>query len=331
MFFDEIFRPNDGTPLLSEEQMRQARINRWGTDTPTEDAKGKPLPGTGYEPSWFEGIGDAWKGMNAALAETKSSALTVLSDLPIGTEEEREGWLRAAEATRAYSKAHYEADPEIMGSASQIIHGLFRSIPKAAGYSAALGPGAGALAFGADIGINESQKLKDEGVDQNTRTWAGVTSFAANALGLRLPAAIGSTRLQSTLYGGLANVGTDSAERKGIQFILEQQDYKELAKQYDLSSTDMIVSGAFGAFFGAAAWRRPPTKLELDTQERREALRRDLKATGVYTDEQANVQAGVHAKGEVLFARDAGVDWKDVAYTVEKGTRAQLLVPFICP
>lgn len=319
MFLDEIFRPNDGTPLLSEEQMRQARINRWGTDTPTEDAKGKPLPGTGYEPSWFEGIGDAWQGMNAALAETKSSALTVLSDLPIGTEEEREGWLRAAEATRAYSKAHYEADPEIMGSATQIIHGLFRSIPKAAGYSAALGPAVGSLAFGADIGINESQKLKDEGVDQNTRTWAGVTSFAANALGLRLPAAIGSTRLSSTIYGGLANIGTDSAERKGIQFILEQQDYKELAKQYDLNATDMIVSGAFGAFFGAAAWRRPLTKLERDTQERRDALRRDLKATGVYTDEQADVQAGAHAKGEVLFARDAGVDWKDVSYTIEKG------------
>ena len=319
MFLDEIFRPNDGTPLLSEEQMRQARINRWGTDTPTEDAKGKPLPGTGYEPSWFEGIGDAWQGMNAALAETKSSALTVLSDLPIGTEEEREGWLRAAEATRAYSKAHYEADPEIMGSATQIIHGLFRSIPKAAGYSAALGPVGGALAFGADIGINESQKLKDEGVDQNTRTWAGVTSFAANALGLRLPAAIGSTRLSSTIYGGLANIGTDSAERKGIQFILEQQDYKELAKQYDLNATDMIVSGAFGAFFGAAAWRRPLTKLERDTKERREALRSDLKATGLYTDEQVNDQAGAHAKGEVLFARDAGVDWKDVAYTIEKG------------
>ena len=132
MFFDEIFRSNDGAPLLSEDQMRQARINRWGTDTPTEDMKGKPLPGTGYEPSWFEGIGDSWLGLNAALAETKSSALTVLSELPIGTEEEREGWLRAAEATRAYSKAHYEADPEIMGSASQIIHGLFLSLLGAA-------------------------------------------------------------------------------------------------------------------------------------------------------------------------------------------------------
>jgi len=100
--------------------------------------------------------------------------------------------------------------------------------------------------------------------------------------------------LQSTLYGGLANIGTDSAERKGIQFILEQQDYKELARQYDLNSTDMIVSGAFGAFFGAAAWRRPLTKLERDTQERRDALRRDLKATGVYTDEQADEIGRAH-------------------------------------
>ena len=331
MFLDEIFRPNAGTPLLSEDQMRQARINRWGTDTPAEDAKGKPLPSTGYEPSWFEGIGDAWQGLNAALAETKSSALTVLSDLPIGTEEEREGWLRAAEATRAYSKAHYEADPELMGAASQIIHGLFKTIPKAAGYMAALGPGAGAVAFGADVGISESQRLKDEGVDQATRTSAGVMSFAANAIGLRLPGAFGSTRLMSTLYSAGANIGTDVAERKGIQFILEQQDYKELARQYDLNSTDMIVSGAFGAFFGAAAWRRPLTKLERDTQERRDALRRDLKATGVYTDEQADVQSGAHAKGEVLFARDAGVDWKDVAYTIEKGDERSAANAFHMP
>lgn len=316
MYFDEIFRPLGDDALMSSDQMRKARINRWGTDTPSDDAIGKPLPGTGYEPSLFEGFGGAWQGLNAALAETKSSALTALSELPIGTEQEREGWLRAARATRAYSKAHYEADPEIMGQASQIIHGLWRMIPKAAGYSAMLGPAGGAVAFGADVGINESQKLKDEGVDQNTRTWAGVTSFAANAIGLRLPAAIGSTRLRSTLYGGLANIGTDSFERKGIQFILERQDYTELAKQYDLNATDMAVSGAFGAFFGAAAWRRPPTKLELDTQARREALKRDLMATGRYTEEESDTQAGIHAKGEVLFARDAGADWKDVAYTI---------------
>ena len=179
--------------------------------------KPKPLPGTGYEPGWFEGFGDAWLGMNAALAETKSAALTALSELPIGTEQEREGWLRAAEATRAYSKAHYEADPELMGAASQIIHGLFKTIPKAAGYMAALGSGGGAVAFGADMGISESQRLKDEGVDQKTRTSAGVMSFAANAIGLRLPGAFGSTRLMSTLYGAGANIGTDVAERKGIQ------------------------------------------------------------------------------------------------------------------
>ena len=99
MYFDEIFRPLGDDVLMSSDQMRKARINRWGTETPADDAIGKPLPGTGYEPSLFEGIGGAWQGLNAALAETKSSALTALSELPIGTEQQREGWLRAAKAT----------------------------------------------------------------------------------------------------------------------------------------------------------------------------------------------------------------------------------------
>lgn len=43
-------------------------------------------------------------------------------------------------------------------------------LTKAAGYSAIFGPAGGAIAFGAEVGINESQKLKEEGVDQNTRT-----------------------------------------------------------------------------------------------------------------------------------------------------------------
>ena len=278
--------------------------------------KPKPLPGTGYEPGWFEGLGDTWLGMNAALAETKSAALTALSELPIGTEQEREGWLRAAEATRAYSKAHYEADPELMGAASQIIHGLFKTIPKAGGYMAALGPGAGAVAFGADMGISESQRLKDEGVDQKTRTSAGVMSFAANAIGLRLPGAFGSTRLMSTLYGAGANIGTDVAERKGIQLILENQNYGELAKQYEVSGADLAVSGIFGGVFGAIGYRSPQAKFDSEVAERRESLKKELMNAG-RSEEEAKVEAGMTAPGEVLFAKQAGVDWKDIGYTVE--------------
>lgn len=292
--------------------------------------KPKPLPGTGYEPGWFEGFGDTWLGMNAALAETKSAALTALSELPIGTEQEREGWLRAAEATRAYSKAHYEADPELMGAASQIIHGLFKTIPKAAGYMAALGPGGGAVAFGADMGISESQRLKDEGVDQKTRTSAGVMSFAANAIGLRLPGAFGSTRLMSTLYGAGANIGTDVAERKGIQLILENQNYGELAKQYEISGTDLAVSGIFGGAFGALGYRSPQAKFESEVAERRESLKKELMKAG-RSEEQADVEAGMTAPGEVLFAKQAGVDWKDVDYTIEKTDSTQATDGFHMP
>lgn len=292
--------------------------------------KPKPLPGTGYEPGWFEGLGDTWLGMNAALADTGSAVLTALSELPIGTEQEREGLLRAAEATRAYSKAHYEADPELMGAASQIIHGLFKTIPKAAGYMVALGPGAGAVAFGADMGISESQRLKDEGVDQKTRTSAGVMSFAANAIGLRLPGAFGSTRLMSTLYGAGANIGTDVAERKGIQLILENQNYGELAKQYEISGTDLAVSGIFDGAFGALGYRSPQAKFESEVAERRKSLKKELMNAG-RSEEEAKVEAGMTAPGEVLFAKQAGVDWKDIGYTIEKTESSQATDGFHMP
>ena len=32
MLFSEIYTPSSQQPQMSEEQMRQARINRWGTD-----------------------------------------------------------------------------------------------------------------------------------------------------------------------------------------------------------------------------------------------------------------------------------------------------------
>lgn len=145
-----------------------------------------------------------------------------------------------------------------------------------------------------------------------------------------MPAAIGSTRLSSTLYGGLANIGTDSFERKGIQFILERQDYTELAKHYDLNVTDMAVSGAFGAFFGALGYRSPQARFESEVAEHRESLKKNLTKAG-YSEEEADVQAGQAARGEVLFARQAGVEWKDVGYTIERTESSQATDGFHMP
>ena len=264
----------------------------------------KQLPFIERDLGWFDGFGDAWKGLNAAASETASSILTVLSNTSIGTEQERQGWRNYAKQLRANSKKNWDADPETMGAATQIIHGFWKMMPKAIGYGFALGPAGGALAYGADVGIQETQRLKDEGVDEKTAINAGMLTFATNAIGLRMPAAYGSTRIGSAVYGAGINLVTEGIERKGIQFILENQNYDEIAKQYDLSWTDMAISAGMGAAFGAVTWRSPE-QIRLEKMRKRLPAVMDLYKKKLiergFTEEEAEAQARPNARAATFL------------------------------
>lgn len=228
----------------------------------------RPLPGITSPLGWFSGLGDVWKGIPAGTLQTASSAITAfknsVADLlsRVGTQETRDWWKNQqavmdqnAKDIRDYNKANFEVDPETMGEASMIVHGLFKTLPKAMLLGSGLGVAGGALAFGADAGIDETNREMDEGVDQTTAIRNGLISFGMNSLGMRAPAVFGSSRAISALYGAGINAATNIAEMKGIQFILEHADYDQLAQQYDLNAVDMAVSTAMGAAFGAGFWR----------------------------------------------------------------------------
>lgn len=237
------------------------------------------IVGDGTEPGVFDGMGDTWKAIPSAALQTASTMIDSVGDASMallsqfGSDRTKEWWKdqrliaeQNARDIRAYNATHFDADPFHMGTAAQIVHGLLKSLPKVVGYTVVAGPAGGALLFGAEQGMDTYGRLVDEGVDKNTAINAGLVSFGLNAVGVRAPAALSAgfggllspalgTRAASTLYGVGINVGTELAEVEGIKFILEHQNYGELAKQYELNGVDMAVSAALGAAFGAAFYR----------------------------------------------------------------------------
>ena len=261
------------------------------------------------EPNFFDGMGDTWKAIPNAVLDTASSAITGLRQIPLEnftTQPEVREWVRRqreevmpenARRIREIAKQEYELDPQTSGTAAQIVYGLGEMIPKAVLYGSVAGPAGGALLFGADVGVNRTQTLLDEGVDEQTAINAGMLTFAANAIGLKLPAAFATgSRLTSAAIGAGANVGLNVAEVQGVHWILENQNYDELAKNYELNFADNAVAAGLGAAFGAAFWR--PTTLVRFEQERKalsERFATELERTGKFTPQQVTAQANINS------------------------------------
>lgn len=261
------------------------------------------------EPNFFDGMGDTWKAIPNAVLDTASSAITGLRQIPLEnftTQPEVREWVRRqreevmpenARRIREIAKQEYELDPQTSGTAAQIVYGLGEMIPKAVLYGSVAGPAGGALLFGADVGVNRTQTLLDEGVDEQTAINAGMLTFAANAIGLKLPAAFATgSRLTSAAIGAGANVGLNVAEVQGVHWILENQNYDELAKNYELNFADNAVAAGLGAAFGAAFWR-PTTRVRFE-QERKalsERFATELERTGKFTPQQVTAQANINS------------------------------------
>lgn len=261
------------------------------------------------EPNFFDGMGDTWKAIPNAVLDTASSAITGLRQIPLEnftTQPEVREWVRRqreevmpenARRIREIAKQEYELDPQTSGAAAQIVYGLGEMIPKAVLYGSVAGPAGGALLFGADVGVNRTQTLLDEGVDEQTAINAGMLTFAANAIGLKLPAAFATgSRLTSAAIGAGANVGLNVAEVQGVHWILENQNYDELAKNYELNFADNAVAAGLGAAFGAAFWR-PTTRVRFE-QERKalsERFATELERTGKFTPQQVTAQANINS------------------------------------
>lgn len=335
MLLQQIHSPIPDKPLLSEEEAKAA-------DQRFEEGfEPAPIPVPEENAGFFDGIGEAaWKGAISGFLKSGSvySSMVGASGLPeaaesmamaetgqealVDADTVRDRIEQDAINMRERARKDYGVNPETMGTAAQIVYGLSEMLPKAMAYTIAAGPTGGAVAFGFDYGASRAQELMDEGVDTKTAVAAGIWTGAAGALGVKIPATFGSSRLASAAIGAAANAGLTVAEEAGVQFALESQNYDQLAEQYGLNFVDIAASAFFGGAMGGVLYRpRTGTATERTiTSETRVKIEDDifnkLMATGRFNEEQARVQAKIHFGGMATLASRAGVDVEKIAPTI---------------
>lgn len=232
--------------------------------SPVPSVKVEPVK---QEPSWYTGMGDAlWQGAYSAYLENQSALKGVVSSAGIGDDEYR-AWLDATAAeNRRLVRDEYTPDPDKTSMAAQVLYGVSNGLTKygmAAAVGTATGPASLAVTpvvFGASVGIAEAQKLKDEGVDEETAQKAGMTSAAMNAFWGGVPGAFGRSIKSKVLTGAGLGAFTSYNEMGAIKAILENADYSKLALKYDPTDpvgmgVNALVGGLMGPMSGGVSWK----------------------------------------------------------------------------
>lgn len=163
-----------------------------------------------------------------------------------------------AKERRSVVREDYTPKPETTGMAGQILYGFGVMGLKQLGYSviSGLNPIGGAILTGVDYGVNEAGNLRDKGVKPEVATKAGITSGVMTAGGLLLPGAapagkFNPSRLTSAAWGAGANAVMDSGEKGIINYILQNANYSDIAKEYDpFDVAGLTASAGIGGIMG---------------------------------------------------------------------------------
>lgn len=166
-------------------------------------------------------------------------------------------------------------DPNTTGTAAQVTAGLFGFAGKAIGYGVTLGPAA-PLVLGVDVGFEESDRLKQQGVDLPTRTKAGAVAGALAGASLVAPMT-GATQASRFVKGLAAGEGATIGQSLAEKAILNAAGYHKQADQFDpldpVALAVGAVPGVLGAKFGhavpkpAAEAPRPITQMGLTERQ----------------------------------------------------------------
>lgn len=179
-----------------------------------------------------------------------------------------------AKEARLKIKNDYTPNPETTGTAAMILYGLIGPLAKGIGYSVLAGgnPFVGGALFGADLGCYEKDKLQDKGVDTETATKAGLITGVTNAVGMALPASLGTSYLKSATFGALVNPATDITEQSAIKFVLDNADYSVISKEYDpFDPVSLTTSALMGAGFGLLGARGARVRAAREAAEKAQA------------------------------------------------------------
>ncbi|MCW3676300.1 lytic transglycosylase domain-containing protein [Burkholderia cenocepacia] len=147
-------------------------------------------------------------------------------------------------------------DPATSNVAEQVMFGLSRGLTKYFGMSIASGnPFIGAALTGASEGESASQRLRERGIDINTRSAVGAVAGTGAALAGVVPVA-GSTLGRTIAIGLAAGPGLQVAQTAVTKAVLQSANYQQLSDQYDpFDPVALAVSAATAGIFGALGYR----------------------------------------------------------------------------
>lgn len=235
------------------------------------------------DPGFFEGMGEAASMIPANVILHTTAFLMdtftgIYKGLPTVFGDEKEVNARILENEAFIARLRKNArelntpDPNRVGLAGQVLFGVGTSLGKVgAGTLLAAGnPYGGAALFGISEGMSVEAELKEKGVDPDTARNTALVAAGGSSLGVVIPAGFGLRRIPNALLGATLNVSTGAAQSLGMQYVLENNNYNELANQWGYSwtegSTDAVLGAALGAILGKGGsaprkqWINPPTQ-----------------------------------------------------------------------
>jgi len=243
-----IFGLADSDRIAMEET---ARANPHAPDTPQLSA--------------FEGLGEASKGLLRPSAGAGRAVMVLASPLASGLDwaanlnparENRTAWrdsyFSLVDDIGGRATDYWTADPEAMGGAAKAVSVLSQVVGSVPQMVATPG------VFLAGAGVDPATELTRQGVDAPTALTVGGVNLASNAIGMRLPAAFGTTMAQKVATGAGANLALGAATDVASAGALSAGGYEQQAAGYDPADPyarglDLLMGAAFGAKAGFEA------------------------------------------------------------------------------
>lgn len=267
-----------------------------GTDTALDDQLSRPRPAPPPQTSAFgvDTFGAPFRGIGGGVAKSMAFGAEIIgafgqvqgaygSDSAGGmfstqnlTERKQAEAARQKIATQGidYSNeagdilrqraADILPDPKTASTSAQVVGGLADFATRAVGYTVTLGPLA-PFAMGGDAALEESDRLKQQGVDLSTRTKAGAVAGVLNAAAVAVPMS-GPTALARGVKGVAVGEGTIVGQSLAEREILRAAGYDKIAETFDpldpVALALGVVPGALGARFG-----KPKLRTEADMKK----------------------------------------------------------------
>lgn len=247
-----------------------------GVQALDERAQLNPLDVSKLPPGIWEGSGEALKGLLRPSAGAGRALMLAGAPLAQAVDEARSFAADVADVAQVFSNPFHR--PREMAAQTGAQDAYFGEVVEGVGSNAVdawtvdpqtMGSAAKAINVGATVagavpqmlglpsvflgsaGLDPAADLVRQGVDAETAGAVGGVNLVANAVGMRIPAAFGSTLTARVITGAGSNLAIGAATDAASSGVLELSGYDQAAQAFDASDPyarglDLLMGAAFG-------------------------------------------------------------------------------------